>query len=224
MIFQRVYRLHNRLRLFFFSVLFIALGVQQSQAQDWKLVKDSEGIKVYTRTTDAMDYKAFKSIATIDAELSSFVALIKDVKALKDWGYKLKSSSLLKRQGDTVQIYFAEAKAPFPYKNRYGIYLNEFTWNNNQKELYVSIDLLENYDYHEEDLVMLKGKGYWRVTQLENSKLEVVFEMQVDPGKGVPAWLSNLFADESPYETMRSVKEEIIKPQYQNKQFDFLSN
>ena len=218
--FLRVLWSTNVMRLFF--LLFIVFFQLNAFSQEWDLVKDSEGIQVYTRKTEAMDYKAFKSEAIIDADIQAFVALIQNVAGLHEWGYKLESSKLLERKGDTLQIYFAEAKAPFPYRNRYGIYLNEFKWYSQLKELYVSIELLENHDFDGDDLVMLKGSGYWKVVQLETGQLKVVFEMQVDPGKGIPAWLSNLFADESPYETMLAVKTELKKGKYQGKQYQFL--
>ena len=211
MVFQRLLSLPSSLRFFLISLLLLLQFNSEVKAQEWELVKSSDGIEVFTRTTEAMDYKAFKSVATIEADIESFVALIQDVEVLHEWGYKLKSSELLERNGDTLQIYFAEAKAPFPYRNRYGIYLNEFV-------------LLVNYEFDVDDLVMLKGSGYWKVIQLENQKLKVVFEMQVDPGKGIPAWLSNMFADESPYETMLSVKTELKKAKYQDRAYDFLKN
>ena len=100
---------------------------------------------------------------------------------LKDWGYKLKRTELLDRQGDTMQIYFAEARAPFPYKNRYGIYLNTFHWDRDQKLLRIEIELLEDYPFDAEDLILMKGSGYWEARVLEDDHLEVVFEMHVDP-------------------------------------------
>lgn len=213
--------LKNTLPLLFLSCMAF-LNMSGLQAQDWKQVRSSKGIDVFTRTVEGSSYKAFKSVATIEAPLEAFVALIQDVDALKDWGYKLKSSELLSRKGDTVQVYFAEAKAPFPYRNRYGIYLNTFSWDPTAKVLLVGIDLLEDYSYDAEDLVLMKGSGFWKVTKRGKDQLKIEFEMHVDPGKGIPGWLSNLFADESPYETMLSVMTEIKKSKYQGKRYEFL--
>lgn len=163
-------------------------------------------------------------MAVLKADLSTFVALILDVEGLENWGYKLKRTELLERSGDTLQIYFAEAKAPFPYSNRYGIYRNLFNWNGSEGKLHIDIELLEDYSYDVDDLVLITGNGYWEATVLPSGDLSLVFEMHVNPGKGIPGWLSNLFADESPFETMRSVKTELVKQKYQDKRYDFLNN
>jgi hypothetical protein len=191
---------------------------------EWKEVKNAEGITVFTKPIEGSDFKAFKSTTVLKADLSTFVALILDVEDLENWGYKLKRTELLERSGDTLQVYFAEAKAPFPYSNRYGIYKNTFNWNASESKLRIEIELLEDYSYDVDDLVLITGNGYWEASVLPSGDLSLVFEMHVNPGKGIPGWLSNLFADESPFETMRSVKTELVKQKYQDKRYDFLNN
>lgn len=197
---------------------------QLSGQENWEEINNAEGIRVFTKKVAGSDFKAFKSTAVIKADVASFVALILDVESLENWGYKLKRTKLLERSGDTLQVYFAEAKAPFPYSNRYGIYRNIFKWDAIDKQLRIEIQLLNDASYEDEGLVLLTGEGYWEATVLPGGDLSVVFEMQVDPGKGIPGWLSNLFADESPFETMRSVKAELLKQEYQDKRYDFLTN
>lgn len=192
--------------------------------ENWEKVKEAEGISVYTKNVEGSDFKAFKSTTVLKAELASFVALILDVQALENWGYKLKRTELLKSSGDTLRIYFAEVKAPFPYSNRYGIYRNSFNWNASESKLRIAIELLEDYSYNDEGLVLITGKGYWEATVLPSGELSLVFEMHVNPGKGIPGWLSNLFADETPFETMRSLKAELGQPEYQGITYDFLNN
>jgi hypothetical protein len=201
-----------------------AVILQLNGQAEWKEVKNDEGITVYTKKVEGSDFKAFKSTAVIKADLSSFVALILDVDGLENWGYKLKRTELLERHGDTLQVYFAEAKAPFPYSNRYGIYRNLFKWDANDKQLRIDIQLLNDASYEYEDLMLLTGEGYWEATVLPEGDLSLVFEMHVNPGKGIPGWLSNLFADESPFETMRSVKTELLKQKYKDKRYEFLNN
>lgn len=219
-------------RLFKFRT-FIFLGTllttctvlaQPGRQEPWKEVKTADGIRVFTKKVAGSDFKAFKSTAVIKADVASFVALISDVEGMEDWGYKLKRTKLLERSGDTLQVYFAEAKAPFPYNNRYGIYRNLFKWNAADRQLRIEIQLLNDASYEDEGLVLLTGQGYWEATVLPRGDLSVVFEMHVDPGKGIPGWLSNLFADESPFETMRAVKAELQKEKYQDKRYDFLNN
>ena len=206
-----------------YGCLLLILMFQNGLAQEnWKMEKEEDGIKVYTKPVSTSEFKAFKATMTIDESIQSFLSVIYDIDGLPSWGYKLKSASLLKKSGDSLQIYYAEAKVPFPYKNRDGVYSNTFNWDANTKTLTVQIDLLENYMDAKEDLVRLTGSGYWKAKVLDSGKLEITFEMQVDPGGGIPAWMSNMFADDTPFYTMTALKDTIKKSKYQNKTYSFV--
>jgi hypothetical protein len=207
-----------------YSWLLFILIFQNAFAQaDWELVKEEDGIKVYTKPVSTSDFKAFKATMTVDESVQAFLSVIYDIDGLASWGYKLKEASLLKKSGDSLQIYYAEAKVPFPYKNRDGVYSNTITWNSNTQTLLVDIKLLQNYIAAKEDLVRLTGNGYWKVKVLSSGKLEIIFEMQVDPGGGIPSWMANMFADDSPYYTMLELRNVIKNKKYQNKTYSIIN-
>ncbi|GGG58135.1 cyclase [Bizionia arctica] len=194
-----------------------------AQMQDgWSLQKDASGIKVYTKEAGDSGYKPFKATVLLDNTVEEFASVMYDVDGLLDWGYKIKTAWLFERSGDSLQIYYAEAKAPFPYKNRDGIYKNVFQWNSKTKTLLVKINLLENYKVVDPDLVAIKGHGYWSATQLNSGKLEVTFMMEVNPGGEIPAWMANMVVDDSPYYTLLNLREAINKPKYKNKKYSFI--
>lgn len=190
--------------------------------KDWKLVKENKGIQVFTKSTDHFDFKTFKAHIILDASVQSFVAVLNDIEYFKDWGYKIKESSLLKRKGDSVQIYYSVAKAPFPYKNRDGIYLNRFKWTSNNNTLWVDIEILDDYLDVKNNLVRVKGQGFWKVIVLPIGQLDITFQMQLDPGGNVPAWMANIFVDDSPYYSLLNLKEVIKNNKYQHQKFNFI--
>ncbi|PWK17287.1 SRPBCC family protein [Xanthomarina spongicola] len=204
-------------------LLFILMFQNVLAQEDWEMVKEEDGIKVYTKPVSTSDFKAFKATMTIDESIQSFLSVLYDIEGLTSWGYKLEDASLLKKSGDSLQIYYAEAKVPFPYKNRDGVYANTFKWDANAKILHVEIKLLDKYIAEKEGLVRLTGKGYWKAKVLTSGKLEIVFEMEVDPGGGIPAWMANMFADDSPYYTMFELQKVVKNKKYQNKTYSFIN-
>ena len=204
-------------------LLFILMFQNVLAQEDWEMVKEEDGIKVYTKPVSTSDFKAFKATMTIDESIQSFLSVLYDIEGLTSWGYKLEDASLLKKSGDSLQIYYAEAKVPFPYKNRDGVYANTFKWDANAKILHVEIKLLDKYIAEKEGLVRLTGKGYWKAKVLTSGKLEIVFEMEVDPGGGIPAWMANMFADDSPYYTMLELQKVVKNKKYQNKTYSFIN-
>jgi len=158
----------------------------------------------------------------INAELTSFLAVLQDVEALADWGHNVKKVNLIRRASDTLQVYYAEAKAPFPYKNRDGVYLNRFIWDKNSQTLVVEIEILDEAVDRDEELVRMSGYGSWIVSVLPDNTLNVIFQMQMDPGGSIPAWMANMFAGDSPYQTMKGLRKVINNKEYQGKQYPLL--
>ena len=129
----------------YITLIFLCTNFSLTAQEQWELIKDKDGIQVYLEEEGIYAFKTFKGITTIDASIHDFVHTIFDLERYPDWGHNVKSAALLERRSDTLQIYYSIAKAPFPYKNRDGVYRNKFSWNPDEKELTVSIDVLDDY-------------------------------------------------------------------------------
>jgi len=194
-----------------------------SQAtDDWELQREENGIKVFTKEAGDSGFKPFKATVILNHSVEEFASVLYDIEGLSDWAYEIKTSKIFEKSGDTLQIYYAEAKAPFPFKNRDGVYQNKFQWNGAAKTLLVKIDLLDNYKVENTDLVAITGNGFWRATLLDSGELEVTFMMAVDPGGEIPAWMANMVVDDSPYVTLLNLREIIKKPKYKVKTYSFM--
>lgn len=189
--------------------------------EDWELSRDSDGIKVHTKMEEGYSFKSFKANSKINGSVHQFIDVLLDIENFPDWGYNVESAKLLERLGDTVQVYYSIAKAPFPYKNRDGIYLNRSKWNAKTKTLLIDIEVLYDYMDLDDKYIRVKGYGYWKVIVLSENKIDVTFFMQVDPGGNVPSWLANMFVDGTPYHTLLNLKETIEKST-SKKKYDFI--
>jgi len=204
-------------------IIFISFSSVLLRAQeDWELVKDKNEIQVFTRSSENFNFKTFRAHVVLETSIHSFVAVLHDIENFKDWGYKVIDASVLKRIGDTLQIYYLEAKAPFPYKNRDGIYLNRFKWRPESNSLTVDIEVLDTYLEMKDKFVRVKGEGFWKVTVLPMGRIDITFQMQLDPGGNVPSWMANIFVDQSPYHTLLNLKSIIKKDKYLLQRFEFL--
>lgn len=206
---------------FFFLVLWVS-PLLMAQSEEWKKIREKEGIEVYTRSNENMAFKEFRSEMTSDGTLDDFLSVLYDVEGLASWGYKVKSATLLSKDSDSLQVYYAVAGAPFPYKDRDGVYLNRFVWKPDKKILRVEIELLNDRMEEKEDLVRMQGYGFWEVVQRPDGRLDVVFQMQMDPGGAIPAWLSNMFSGDTPYFTMIGLREAMKEKKYRGKQHSLL--
>lgn len=190
--------------------------------EDWNLNRDSDGIKVYSKEVDGYKFKTFKGTTIINGPVHEFISVLSDIENLPDWGYNVTSSELLEQSGDTLQVYYSIAKAPFPYKDRDGVYRNSYKWNSASKTLLVEIEVLDDYLDENNKYIRVKGFGYWKIIVLSEDKMEAIFSMQIDPGGSIPSWLANMFVDGTPYHTLLNIKELIESKEGDNLKYDFI--
>ncbi len=157
----------------------------------------------------------------MDASVQNFITTLQNIDIFPYWGHNIESAKLLKREGDTLQIYYSVAEVSFPYKNRDGIYLNRFHWNSETKTLKVDIEILSNYLEINNKYTRVKGYGYWGVKELLLNKIEITFYMQIDPGGNIPSWLANNFIDNSPYFTLLNLRQ-LLENSNTSKEFYFI--
>lgn len=211
-------RIINKYLFSFLVLCIVPLHAQES----WDLVKENEGVKVYTRTNEVMSFKEFKASMIVKAKIEDFVSVLFDVDGLSSWGYNISEAKLLERPNDTIQIYYAVAKAPWPYKDRDGIYKNTLNWDKSNRSLTVEIELLEDERALNKSFVRMDGYGFWRVKEVSANELKIDFQMQVDPGGSIKAWLANMFVTDSPFQTMTGIRDAMNLKKYQGKSFKFL--
>lgn len=206
-----------------YCICFFLLFLSQLRGQEqWDLVKEDEGIKVFTRTNEVMSFKEFRASVIVKGEVNQFVSVLYDVKGLATWGHNITEARLLERPSDTIQIYYAVAKAPWPYKNRDGIYKNNFSWDAVHRTLTVEISLLEDSRELSDKFVRMDGYGYWKVKVISENEIQIDFQMQVDPGGSIKAWMANMFVTDSPFYTMKGIRDAMRLKQYQGKSYQFL--
>lgn len=207
---------------FLISVFISVFNLHSYAQKQWDLIKQEDGITIYSKTTADSDFKSFRAEMQLDESIHAFVALLKDLKNMPEWAYSVKYTDVLEISGDSTQIYYAEASVPFPFKNRDGIYLNRFRWIPDSSKLVVDIKLLPDYLDEKDNLVRVKGEGFWSATITDTQMLNITFQMQVDPGGSIPAWLTNIFLDDTPYSTLTKLRAVIKKAKYQNIKYDFI--
>ncbi len=192
-----------------------------SAQPNWKLKKVKDGITIYTSKVDGFHHDSFKATMTVEASVNEFTALLKDIDSFPSWGYNTKYTNLLETSGDTLQIYYNESTAPFPFSNRDGIYRNIFRWDTTSTMLIVDVKMLDDYMDKKKGVVRVSGDGEWQIRILDN-KIDITFIMNIDPGGSIPSWLSNMFNDEGPYYSMDKLRGIIESDTYQGIRFDFI--
>lgn len=190
---------------------------------EWEFKEEKNGIRLYSRDNEYSEFDEFRAETRLDQSVHVFLAVLKDIPAIPQWMYSVEYAELLEVQGDSIQIYYTEAKTPFPLKNRDGIYMNRFRWDKADRKLRVDIELLPEYLAIKDNVVRIsRGKGFWEVTENDTGTLDLIFQMQVDPGGSIPSWLANMFVVDTPYNTLVELKRLMADERYGKTRYEFI--
>jgi len=189
---------------------------------DWELRKDKNGIKVYTKDAENSDFRAYRGVTTLETSLSSIVAAIRDISSYPEWMPNASSTRALEEKGDTSIIYYLSTDAPWPAKDRDGIYEVVFRAEGN-RSLRIKLEDRPEYLPRKEDYVRIpETDGFWLLTNLPDQEVKVTYQISVDPGGSIPAWLANPMSVSQPYKTLRALEKRVQMDKYKGKQYSFL--
>lgn len=173
--------------------------------QDWRLVKDEEGIQVYLKDVPGSSYQAYRGVAQIHANLDRLLALQDDPVQACQWIYECRQQKMLKQDQDRAWTY-TQVNTPWPVQARDTV-LQIDTRRLGQGEVVREISAAPSFLPKNSEYVRVpQANGYWKFTAKGAQLVEVVYELHAEPGGHVPAWLANRFVVESPFQSLQQLR------------------
>lgn len=207
----------NRISLFFITILSLALSSFTLDEAAWTLEKNENGISVYTRAYPNSSYKEFKAVMTVQASLSSLVALKNDFESYPQWYYECPEAKTLKVISSKEGIGYVTKKLPWPFDGRDMVV--HYWVSQDMKDKSVTIKNVADPKYipvKEEWVRVYLLNGFWKFTPKGNGMVEIVYQLHVEPNGSIPSWLANSTVVDSPFNTFVKMKEMIKLPKYAN--------
>lgn len=194
------------------------------KSQDnWILKKDKDGIKVFTRKSANFKFNELKVECELECRVSQLAAVLMDVNNHTQWVYKTVKSQLLKTTGVAELYFYTEIECPWPFENRDLVVHVKVLQNVENKIMTVTAQNMDDYLPVKANIVRMKySKVIWKATPVNSRILKIDYQIQIDPGGSVPAWLLNSFAAKGPFESFMKLKKEVKLPQYVNARLPFL--
>jgi hypothetical protein len=197
-------------RLFWIAIIVLLLTFSASAQENWNLVKEEAGIKVYTKTESGSKYKAFKAEMQVSCKIENIVEVLKNTNSVNNWVVNCKGVKLLKTE-DIDQYYYIETSLPFPFENRDMVYRFQYI-EINSEQFKVIVTGIPEYIQPKEGIVrMVKANGYWLLTSIDTDKTVLTYQMHVEPGGLIPAWLVNPFIKNVPFSTFKGLRNIVQK-------------
>jgi hypothetical protein len=183
----------------------------KTEDNEWQLAKNKSDILIYTRKVSYSNYKEFKGEIVVSANSDKVVSILRNIEMYKDWLPDCLESKRIHYMDDKQQINYILTDVPWPYEDRDLAY--EF------KVEHKSAKTIEILIHNKPDDVPKKkgivripsAEGRWTITSVNRSKTKLVYQMHVEPGGFVPAWLANLKITDTPYGFLYNLREQVEK-------------
>ncbi len=170
-----------------------------------------------------MQIKKVKVETVVVATLSQLITIFKDADNHSNWVFLSESAKIVKVIDDYNWKYYNYTDAPWPVSDR--DYYTRVILHQNKIDYSVTITSVAIPDYAPEinGCVRISYiESIWVFNPIGNGSVHVSFELEVDPGGNIPAWLINLAVTKGPYNTMIGLIRELNSEKYKGINLDYI--
>jgi ribosome-associated toxin RatA of RatAB toxin-antitoxin module len=205
--YRKTFILLTILIVFITSRAFVAEAGTATDSSDWKLRKDKNGIRVWTRDHKEEGILEYLSKITIETNLETLIDIIQDVDKYPDWTENCETASIKEVLSDSSRIEYMTTKVPWPLEDRdvameFVVVKNTDTYfQANLTSVPEAVPLSDDY------LRIEISQGSWIFKKIDDNRVEVIHQFMSDPGGNIPKWIVNMFIVSGPYKTLENLKE-----------------
>ncbi len=197
----------NKIFCFLCSALFFLSLVATGQA-NCILRKDQDSIKVYNCHTDSSKFKSISAEFNLHTSLQQLQDFMLDFPHYTTWQYNTTESRVLTKINDSEFIYYTKIEAPWPVTDRDMVVHLTIKRTPNQLVIRANsitgmIPLQANY------IRVPSSHSQWIISKRSSKNLQVMYQMQIDPGGYIPVWLVNWVCAQGPYQSFKKLKEQL---------------
>jgi len=192
----------------FVTVALLLLSLTVAAQVDCTLKLEKDSIQVFTCLSANSKYKVIKATFELAATADQLHRMLLDIDHLGDWQYRTVSAKLLKTINPQEIIYHTEVSAPVIDNRDFVIQLK--IEEKASSEWIITATSLPKFIPEKENVVRIPmSKAIWKVKEKAPGRLSVEYVIEIDFGGVVPVWVVNSLAHKAPYETFKSMKEQI---------------
>lgn len=175
--------------------------------------------------TEDSPFKTINVNFVAKATLKQYAAGVLDIANYPKWQANILDPHVLKTISDKELIYYCEVDTPWPIAHRDLIFHLEMEQNPSSKVITVTLKQLPKYIPNKEDIVRIpKAQSLLTVTAIDENYVNVNYIIHLDIGGDVPAFLANLFAAQTPWDTFNNYRSLLDSGLVSEDAMDFIKN
>lgn len=201
----------------------VMAGDDAMDQEEWKLVTDRDGIKVYMAHHDDARIKTFRGVSILPMEdFKSIGAFMDDYDFVASWLHMVSEIKDLGRASPFDRQVYITTRLPWPVSDRDTPLWVGLTQDPDTHAVRIPFHHLDGRLPEKDAFVRIPNmEGFFLWTPLEPGKVEFTFQVVLDPGGYIPAWLANLILRDIPYFSIKRLRRVINLERYQGVQHGY---
>ncbi|MDP2225918.1 MAG: START domain-containing protein [Moraxellaceae bacterium] len=198
--------------------LLLVMVAAPAVAENWELARDRGGIKVWTTTIPDYPIRGFRAVTVVKSSLSGVVNLILDTDNAGRWAYRTTRIDVLSRNDEEgTFVIRADTDFPWPLTDRDVVLSGAVSQDEKTRVVTIRSISVESAQYpHRAGFVRMPDmEGVWVLRPLPGGQVEVSMTGRANPGGSIPGSIVNLIIHETPYMTLRGLREAVRDERYQ---------
>lgn len=192
----------------------------------WQLISDRNGIQVYMRHREDSRLKTFRGEMRIPlADEYALSSVLNDYHNFPRWLHFVDHAHELDRDGPLQRWLRFTTRLPWPLRDREAVLEVNVRQQVTPDGEIMSValsgapdQLPPNRDY----VRFPEMEGEFTMQRLGDDEVLVRYQLVLDPGGYIPAWLANILLRDAPYFTLERLRRIVKEPAHQSQYHDYV--
>lgn len=176
--------------------------------------------------TDESRLKTFRGVMrmALDDEYA-MLALYNDYDSYPKWLHLIDGASEIGRDNPLRRQLRFTTRLPWPLSDREALLDADMRMHITPEDEHVVVFLNNNPDLlpANDDYVRFPElEGLFKIQRLAPGEVEITYQVVLDPGGYIPAWLANMLLRDAPYFTLERLRRIIVQSEYRGLYFPYL--
>lgn len=174
----------------------------------WKLKKEKQGIKVFTRDIIGSNLKELKIMMSFKrTSFSKILDLLNQAHQYKDWVYKCSESKMVGVPTETESISYYKFDFPWPLSDRDAYMKSVVERDPTNNRMYVTTTSLPSFGVEQEDVIRIQQHyNRWEFEQKSETEIALTYYLRSNPGGRIPDWAINMAVDRGPTNSLSNFR------------------
>ena len=201
----------NRMALIALFLFLSGAGLLVAQ-NDWELVKQGNGVQVYTRQVEGSSLKEFRAIMYVDATVESAVALFEDTDNFCNWFDSCGEARTVRQIAPNQWVNYFVSEQPIGVSDRDMYIQVTVQKDDGDGSVTASMVGVPTFGPVQSGRVRVQQlRGFWRFAPQDDGRLLVIYQVHSEPGGSIPSWVANLAVTDGPLATLTNMKSQFSR-------------